>query len=299
MPAFLRRRARRLLPPLIAFLAIHTIVVAIIGDSMREELIQVVLALLFVSNWQLTFGHAPPFDLVHLWSLSVEGQLYVVCGLVVSGVRDVVRRSPWTVVGGLVVASLGVAVWRYSRYRAGVDPIALYERTDIRADSMLIGLAMAVVWRSRLASDEWLRWAGAVGGVALAVMMLVATPGAGWLFEGGFTVVSVAGAALVVAATLSSGVVVGIGSWSLLRWLGRISYSLYLWHLPIFIWVVRLIPDAPVGVKIVVSLTSALLVAELAFRLFEERFLAGWRRRGTPGPTQQDKSATPAGADTR
>src|SRR6185503_11758754 len=50
MPDFLRRRGRRLLPPLIGFFVIHAIVTALLGDSMREELLQMVLALTFVGN---------------------------------------------------------------------------------------------------------------------------------------------------------------------------------------------------------------------------------------------------------
>jgi peptidoglycan/LPS O-acetylase OafA/YrhL len=296
MPDFLRRRARRLLPPLIGFFVIHAIVTALLGDSMREELLQMVLALTFVGNWQLTFGHQPPYDLVHLWSLAVEGQLYLMLGFIVEGVRDLVRRRPWAVVGLLVVAAAATALWRYANYRAGLDPIALYERTDIRADSMLIGLAVAVVWRSHLVTDAWLRVAGAIGGAVLVAAIAAARPGSGWLFQGGFAIVAVAASLMVGAATLDGGLVTTVGSWSLLRWLGRISYSLYLWHLPIFVWVVRAAPDAPLGVKVVVSVTAALVVAQLAYRMFEAPYLATWRRRGSQ---PQADTLMPVGTDSR
>src|SRR5690606_6135843 len=133
-----RRRARRLVPPLVAFFAIHAIVVVVLRDPIGEELRQAVLALTFTGNWQLTFGHQPPFDLVHLWSLAVEGQLYVLCGVAVWRLRHRLDETS-SVVGGLLLAALAVALWRLVQFRTGLDPEALYERTDLRADSMLLG----------------------------------------------------------------------------------------------------------------------------------------------------------------
>jgi peptidoglycan/LPS O-acetylase OafA/YrhL len=313
--SFLVRRAKRLLPPLIGFVVIHAVVTAILGDSMREELLQATLALGFVSNWQLTFSHQPPFDLVHVWSLSVEGELYLLCGAIVKFSRDLVRRAPWVVVGGLVAAAAAIALWRYSQYGHGIDPVSLYERTDTRADSMLLGLAGAVVWRSRLVPEGWLRLAGLVGAMGLTVSVLVSHPpssekgataahaAARWLFEGGFSLVAVAATAVVVATTLGSGILVTAGSWRPLRWLGRISYSLYLWHLPVYLWVVRALPHGSIGLKIVLGVGLSLLAGVASYHLFEVRFMSAWRRRGTSGEIrslqEQTLSDTPAGAANR
>jgi peptidoglycan/LPS O-acetylase OafA/YrhL len=218
-------------------------------------------------------------------------------------------------VGGLVATAAAIALWRYSQYGHGIDPVSLYERTDTRADSMLLGLAGAVVWRSRLVAEGWLRLAGLVGAMGLTVSVLVSQPpmsergataahaGARWLFEGGFSLVAVAATAVVVATTLGSGVLVTAGSWRPLRWLGRISYSLYLWHLPVYLWVVRALPHGSIGVKIVLGVGLSLLAGAVSYHLFEVRFMSAWRRRGTSGeirPLQeQSLSDTPAGAANR
>ena len=69
-----------------------------------------------------------------------------------------------------------------------------------------------------------------------------------------------------------------VGNWAPLRHLGTISYSLYLWHLPIYLWTVRAIPDSGLGVKVVVAVPASLLAGWLSYRLVEVRVLAAWRR---------------------
>jgi peptidoglycan/LPS O-acetylase OafA/YrhL len=274
---FLRRRARRLLPPLVGFFAVHAVVVALIGDRLREEALQAVLSLGFVSNYQLAAGHHPPFDLVHLWSLALEGQLYVLCGLAVWWARRWLDRTPLLLLGLSAVVG-AVALWRAVELARGVDLIALYERTDVRADSMLIGLGAALVWRAGLATPASVRRAGALGGAFILGAWILAHDNARWLFIGGFTLISVAAAAAVLAALDEHSVMAAIGRVRPLRWLGRISYSLYLWHLPIYVWTTRALPDAPLAAKLVIAVPGSILAGWVSYRLFE-RWVVGAPRQ--------------------
>lgn len=276
--SFARRRLRRLYPPLIVFLVIQAVVAVVwIGTAVREEVVQAVLAMTFTSNWQLSFGHQPPYALVHIWSLSLEGQFYVLMAVGIWALRRRLRR-PDLVVAGLVLGAVVVALWRMYLYRIGVSLPALYERTGARADSMLLGVAAAIAWRSGIVSDRRIRVAGAIGLAFLAVAAVVAVPDAEWLFRGGFTLIAAASAVAVAAAATGSGVVAAIGGVKALRWVGTISYSLYLWHLPIYLWVVHAAPEAPLLLKIVVAVSASFLAAWLSFRLVESRVLAPWRR---------------------
>lgn len=281
--SFARRRLRRLSPPLVVFLVVQaTVAVAWIGTALREEIFQAVLALTYTANWQLSFGHQPPYALVHLWSLSLEGQFYLLMAVGLWSLRRRLHR-PDLVVAGLVLAAVGVALWRMYLYRRGVELPALYERTGARADSMFLGVAAAVAWRSRLLSDRGFRVLGGVGLVILAVAAVVAEPGAEWLFRGGFTLIAACSATAVAAAATGSGLVARVGGVRFLRWVGAISYSLYLWHLPIYLWVVHAAPDASLVVKVGVAVPASFLVAWISFRLIESRTLAPWRRTVSPG----------------
>ena len=275
---FTRRRARRLYPPLVVFLVIEGIVAVVLGTDLGEQLYQSLLALTFTANWQLSWLHQPPYALVHLWSLSLEAQFYVLMAVGLYRARHRLRRAE-RLVAWLTIGAVAVALWRMWLYRHGVHLEALYERTDARADSMFLGVAAALVWRSRLTSDRVMQLAGVAGGLVLAVALVWASPTSPWLFEGGFTVIAAAAAAMVVAAATGSGVMATIGGWRPLRWVGGMSYSLYLWHLPIYLWVVRAMPDAALGAKVAVALAGSFLAGWLSYRLVETRVLAAWRRQ--------------------
>jgi len=280
---FARRRARRLYPPLVVFLVVEGLVaVLFVGTALREQGLQSLLSLTFTANWQLTFGHQPPYALVHLWSLALEGQFYVLLAVGIWAIRKRLGR-PDRLVAWCVVGAAVVAIWRVWLLRHGVSLPALYERTDARLDSLLLGLAAAFVWRSRLMSSVRLRGLGMAGLLVLATCWVVARPSSEWLYMGGFTLVAAAAALAVAAAATGDGPVARIGNLRILRWVGMISFSLYLWHLPVYLWVVDLLPAAPLAVKVAVAVPASFIAGWLGFVLVERRVLATWRR-STDGP---------------
>jgi peptidoglycan/LPS O-acetylase OafA/YrhL len=275
-PGFARRRLRRLWPALLIFLAIETPVALWFGEGLGRQVTQVGLAASFTFNWQWTFGDIPPFALVHLWSLAVEAQFYVLLAVGLVLARRHLHRTRLLVVALLVGAVL-VAAWRWWLAARGVPQGELYVRTDTRADSMLLGLAAAVVWRHRLLPERVVPVLAAVAAVFLGLCFLFVPVDADWLYRGGFTLVAAA-AALIVAGVATGGTWAARASgvaW--LRWVGARSYSLYLWHLPIYIWFVEVVPDAPVGVTAPLAVACSFLVAIASFRWIESRALAPWR----------------------
>lgn len=275
-PGFARRRLRRLWPALLVFLAIETPVALWFGEDLGRQVTQVGLAASFTFNWQWTLGDIPPFALVHLWSLAVEAQFYVLLAVGLVLARRHLHRTRLVVVALLVGAVL-VAAWRWWLAARGVPRGELYVRTDTRADSMLLGLAAAVVWRHRLLPERVVPVLAALAAVFLGLCFLFVPVDADWLYRGGFTLVAAA------AALIVTGVATG-GTWAAqasgvawLRWVGARSYSLYLWHLPIYIWFVEVVPDAPVGVTAPLAVACSFLVAVASFRWIESRALAPWR----------------------
>lgn len=279
---FARRRAQRLLPPLVAMLVIQAAVSMALGSGWVEQLRQLVLSLTFTANWQMSFGHQPPLEVLHLWSLSLEVQFYVLAATGIWLVRRHLRR-PRPILVVLFLGAAGVAAWRWFLYEHGVAPGALYERTDTRLDSLLLGIAGVVIWRTRLLRDCVLRSAGLAGLAVLGVCWWAAEPTDAWLYRGGFTVIALASTAMVAAATTGDGLVARLADRRWLRWVGGISFSLYLWHLPIYVWTVRVWPELPLWAAAGVAIPASFAAAVASFRFVESRALAPWRggRAGT------------------
>ncbi len=81
----------------------------------------------------------------------------------------------------------------------------------------------------------------------------------------------------MAAATTGAGGVAWLGDRAWLRWFGTISYSLYLWHLPIYVWTVRVWPELPLWAAVVIAAPLSIGAAVLSFRFVESRSLATWR----------------------
>ena len=133
--AFLRARARRLLPALVTCVTATVVTYRLMLPADAPGLRWDALAsLAYVQNWQLMLGGMPyseafarPSPLLHLWSLSVEGQLYVLWPLLFVGVLAAQRRASvvWSPSGSLSLSAVVLAVALYlRRWRADLlrDP---------------------------------------------------------------------------------------------------------------------------------------------------------------------------------
>ncbi|MEZ5239397.1 MAG: acyltransferase, partial [Microthrixaceae bacterium] len=255
---YAKRRVRRLYPAMLLLLVVSGIVaVALIGRDMAERVRQSLPAVASLANWQSSWGDPLPFELVHLWSLSLEAQFYLIMALGFWFGRRHLDR-PRALVSTLVVAALLVALWRNHLLDAGVPLEDLYQRTDTRADSMLLGVAAALSWRSRLLGERAARVLGSLAAVGLGLAFVLVEVDSVWLYRGGFTLVAAAAALVVMSVASGPGVLSTLAGAGFLRWVGEVSYSLYLWHLPVFVWTVMLLGDrSPLLLKAPIALAAS------------------------------------------
>jgi peptidoglycan/LPS O-acetylase OafA/YrhL len=276
---FYRRRAVRLLPALVVFLAADTVVASLSGWDMAAQARTVAAALAYVTNWAPTFGWELAKQDPHLWTLAVEEQFYLIWPLLLAGLLRLRadRRVPI-----LVAAFVGVGLWRAFLLIHGVEAYPeLYQRTDTRIDTLLAGAILALVLRrGRRGSDRLTAAAGIVGAVVLLFIVCNETLLSNrFLYLGGFSIVAVA-AALVIAALLVRGSPFERAlSIPPAVHLGRISYSCYLWHLLVFILVRDHLHGPPTVVRVAVAWTLALAVSLASFWLVERPVLDRRRRR--------------------
>jgi peptidoglycan/LPS O-acetylase OafA/YrhL len=283
--SFWIRRARRLLPALfllLAGVAAYTVVFEP-GEAagLRRD---VLAALAYVTNWDLIIAGETYFEswerpslLRHLWSLAVEEQFYVVWPLLMAGSLALLRNrlTLALILGGAAASAIAMA----ALYEPGSAVTRIYYGTDTRASGLLIGSALAFVWSARqseggsglraLAGMSALTLVGLAGLGALAGFTFLADGDSPFLYQGGFAMVGVATAALIVAATHERSPLARVLGAPVLRWVGLRSYGIYLWHWPVMVLMQP--ADVPLdGVSLFATQVAITLwLAEASYRWVE------------------------------
>jgi peptidoglycan/LPS O-acetylase OafA/YrhL/lysophospholipase L1-like esterase len=251
LAAFWIRRAKRLLPALFLVLIGIALYGAFAANATELTNIRAdgLASLFYVANWRFVFSHQSYFDqfsapspLRHMWSLAIEEQFYLVWPLIVFGVLRWTRgsvRALAIVAGVIAIAS---ATLMTVLYNPSVDPSRVYYGTDTRASSLLVGALLAMLVAKRplgqtVAGRRALHATALISAVALGWMWTQTSDTSSFLYEGGFVLAAFLVAAVIADSTLPEPSALGrVLSIAPLRWIGMISYGLYLWHWPIYVY---------------------------------------------------------------
>lgn len=303
---FWMRRIRRLVPALVVMLVTVSAIVLALSDDLRVNLGRQLLgAVTYSSNWIAIaagdnyFDRANPDIFMHLWSLAIEEQYYIVWPLLVALmvlVFSLRRRVASRVAMGAALAS---GVLMASLFAVGVDVTRLYYGTDTHIFGLLIGSALAFVSPAH-SPRQLLRGRGHFSDVAgcaalvfLLLLVLTLPDQSQAAYQGGMFAASLATALMIVVASDPRSIVSRFLSLAPMAWVGKRSYALYLWHWPIVVmltsvWTPGLrTHDGRVGIVLAVVALSVLCAAA-SYRWVERPILEhgfrGWwgqlRRRG-------------------
>jgi peptidoglycan/LPS O-acetylase OafA/YrhL len=216
--SFYGRRARRLLPALLVMLAAFSVIALAKGHDPVWDLERFGF---YTGNAARAFTLLPPSGLDHLWSLAEEEQFYLLWPLLLLAFARSRRLLMFTLAltGALILYRAGLAI-------GGASLNRLYFGPDTHADGLMMGAALAIILqrRSITVPEGLLPWI--VGSFVLAV--LIPDVNTGWHIIG-LPLFELVCAALIAAAVSGSSLTSAL-SWPPLVFLGKISYSLYLWH---------------------------------------------------------------------
>ena len=299
LSSFYARRARRLLPAAALVLLVTLVASIVVLPPLLVPGVatDTAAAALYVSNMGFAVqatdyfaaGQAPS-PILHFWSLGVEEQFYVfwpaVVLLVTRGALRPGRRVGVTVVA-IAVASFAFALWLTS----AAEPWAFFS-LPTRAWELALGGCLAVAGRRLNLLPE--RAAVAAGWIGLALLVFAGvalnetTP-----FPGTAALLPTVGAALVIvsgARPNAFGPARLLGT-AIPRFLGRISYSLYLWH-----WPVLVLPAVAAGVPLPLPERIVLVVVSVALAAATSRWVEDPFRHGRFIGTLPRRNLAMAGA---
>ena len=262
--AFCQRRARRLLPALVVFLALFTTITIVTAQPGTDRLPATVgTTLFYVFNWLDDFGGAGVQGAGHLWSLSVEEQFYLIWPVALIVALRTGSRTLFALSLVLFASSASLPFW------SGRSSGELYTGTDLRAQQLMAGAILAQlrfggVITPSIVSRPSFRAALALSVIFFSIFVLGLENRAGFLFAGGYTAAAVLGAVIVCAALYAPPRILTNRA---ITYVGSRSYALYIWHHPIIFW----LRDLPAVPEFALSVGLSFAAAEISWRIVEQR----------------------------
>jgi len=290
--AFYARRARRILPAATVVLALTLVGAWLLLAPLDVPGVaaDVLASALFVGNIRFALQATDYFaaDIVrspvlHYWSLGVEEQFYLLWPFLLVVVTRLARPR---LAAGVVVVAVLVASLAFAVVVTGIDaPWAFYSLPG-RAWQLALGGLLAV-GAARIARMPWpvafgLGWLGLAAVVASVVAIGPEVP-----YPGVAALLPSLGTAAMIAAGAGRLGVGGLLATRPLRYLGRISYSLYLVHWPILVLPAATLPlgeELPLATRLALGGLS-IVVATASYWLVEKPFHRGVAARWRPRPT--------------
>lgn len=272
---FYERRARRIMPALALVVACSTVAAYLLmpPNYLTQYAQSVVAVMLFAANiyFYLTTNYfateADEKPLLHTWSLGVEEQFYVFFPLLIMALMPLGRRVLYGAMIALAVASLAFAHLLLAKGELTANFFLIFSRTWELVLGSLVALVPAASLTRNARVNQWLSFAGLLAIVYAIAVFDVNTP-----FPSVYALVPVVGACLLVMFARPGTWAWQILSQRILVGIGLISYSLYLWHQPLFSFLRLKWIGEPPALLFAAAIALTFLLAYLSWKYVEQVF---------------------------
>lgn len=289
--SFYLRRLRRLYPPLLFFLLVMTTLLLFVQPELLSGYRGGFFSTLFGVNnfWQISqdFSYFDRFTktqvFTHLWTLGLELQFYLLWPwvvLLVARITENERGRRKLLAGVCAVLSLVSALIMAVLFLRGISVTRVYYGLDTRMFGFLMGGLLAcffgrnhLMQLAKVLRPDLLRWGTLVSSILFLILMIV-TPGTkGVTYLGGMFVFTLI---LLVLSALAASQETWLGrglSNGVFLFLGKRSYSLYLWQYALMVLLDHMFLRTPLprGAAILMQTFFLLILAECTYRLMEQK----------------------------
>lgn len=242
---FWLRRIKRLIPAVLFMLTVILTYTAffkpeIIFDIKKDT----IAAFFYVSNWWYIFQDVDYFNqfaiapLKHLWSLAVEEQFYLLYPILLLFLVKF-KNQNFTFLILFIISLISLEMMFFLSNSEGNNS-RVYFGTDTRLQTLLLGALLAIIWppfslKKNISKIQKyiIDLFGIIGLVILIYFFVTISDKDIWIYKGGFYLISFITLFIIASVVHPSGLFAKSLSNRLFVYIGKRSYSLYLWHFPI------------------------------------------------------------------
>jgi peptidoglycan/LPS O-acetylase OafA/YrhL len=275
LAAFYKRRTLRIFPAFYAYWLL--LIILLVGTGRAVLWPHAWSALFYTSNYYSAIHGDPNNGFSHTWSLAIEEQFYLLWPLVFLMLRGNLRRMT-----AFLVCLIG-AVWVHRAvlcFGFHIDQAYIQDAFDTRLDALMVGCLLAVLLKRRALSSVW-RIASAntlMPLVTLALLMISVYVGEIYIDRYrdvfGFAIEPLLIAVFIVQMiAFSSTRSWGWTGWGAVRFLGRISYSLYLYQQLTMYSARKALAAYPVIIQLAGAILVTIILATISHYVIERPFL--------------------------
>ena len=246
---------------------------------------------LFIQNWVFANNLIEvKTHLQHLWSIAVEEQIYLLFPLLLIFIRNKTKIF-YTVL--LTVFAILVSRWYYFNFLIPKEEnLRVFFNTFFRFDSFLSGVLVYLIYNNPVRFNKIktvLHWLGLICFLVLLTYIFItndAEKNNAFISGGGYTIIAIMYAGLLQGTLLKTNKIINFVTSSVfLRYTGRISYGMYIFHWPFFMLGFVFLNKAFAYfnfsidnntihmVNVLICIPTTYLISHLSFKYYESYFL--------------------------
>jgi peptidoglycan/LPS O-acetylase OafA/YrhL len=276
---FYVRRVLRIFPAFYVYLGLTLLVLALLQHMpSRWELLGYVCSVFYVGNYFFALYHRHYDFIHHTWALSIEEQFYLLWPWIFARFQFDLKRLTRLLVGGIVLIDVYRIVLFFKFHTSDAWLTLTF---DSRLDHLLVGCLLAVLLKRGVLSQFWELMTSRLWPSLVTFALIIGSIGLGfhygtsYKYAVGFVADPLLTAVLLIQVMVHSrSWMWGWLNWRVVRYLGQISYGMFLYHIFAYRMFVSIFGDSGVWIRVSATTLGAIVFGSVSFYVVERKFLS-------------------------